>query len=209
MRPVLTLPHLRFAAGIGFATALCGCASPQSTQIINPRTDQSGYGMGLDERDFSATAQAAVQKLLTSGAVDRPGGGRYVIAISRITNDTMQRIDTDQLVKKIRVALLNSGKAAVTTAVSDNGPEDPMSGRIRELRESQEFNQRNVPGAHEMAAPDLSLSGKFLQHNNRVDRGQRVDYEFQLSLTDLHSGVAIWEDEEPLSKLGTNNTVAW
>ncbi len=188
---------------------ISGCAAPQPTQILDARTDHSGYGMGLDERDFSSAAQAAVQKLLGSGAVDRPGGGRYVIVISRITNDTMQRIDTDQLVKKIRVALLNSGKAAITTSMGDAGAEDQMSARYRQLRESNEYNQRNMAGAHEMALPDLSLSGKFIQSNTTVDRGQRVDYEFQLSLTDLHSGVALWEDEEPLSKLGSNATVAW
>ncbi len=200
---------MRLAPPLMLALAMAGCAGPQPTQIIDARTDQSGYGMGLDARDFNGAAQAATQKLLTSGALDHPGGGRYVIAISRVTNDTMQRIDTDQLVKKIRVAVLNSGKAVITTAISDNGPEDDMSMRVRELRQSKEFNQRNVAGAHEMAAPDLSLSGKILQNNTTVDNGQRVDYAFQLSLTDLHTGVAIWEDEEPLSKLGTNSTVAW
>jgi len=194
---------------LGVTALLAACAAPQPTQILSSRSDQSGYGMGLDSRDFGSAAQTATQKLLTSGAVDHPGGGRYVIAISRITNDTMQRIDTDQLIKKIRVALLNSGKAAITTAVSENGAEDDMSSRVRELRESKEFSQRNIAGAHEMAAPDLSLSGKILQENNRVDNGQRVDYTFQLSLTDLHTGVAVWEDEETVAKLGTNNTVAW
>ena len=188
---------------------LAGCAAPQGTRMLDSRSDASGYGMGLDARDFSGAAQAAVQKLLTSGAVNRPGGGRYVIVISRVTNDTMQRIDTDLLIKKIRVALLNSGKAAITTAMGDNGAEDEMTMRSRELRQSAEFNQRNVARLHEAAAPDLSLSGKIIQTNNVVDNGQRVDYAFQLSLTDLHTGVAIWEDEEPVSKLGTNATVAW
>jgi uncharacterized protein (TIGR02722 family) len=186
-----------------------GCVPPQATQILTSSTDQSGYGMGLDSRDFDSAAQQLVQRLLTSGAIDHPGGGRYVIAISRITNDTMQRIDTDQLIKKIRVAVLRSGKAAITTSISANGAEDDMSVRVRELRESQEYSQKNIAGGGEMVAPDLSLSGKFLQNNNRVDNGQRVEYLFQLSLTDLHSGVAIWEDEVDIKKLGTNTTVAW
>jgi uncharacterized protein (TIGR02722 family) len=198
---------------IRFKNVLCAgllsaCAA-QPTQLINPRTDPAGITMGLDGSDFSGAAQTSVQKMLTSGAVNHPGGGRYVIAISRVTNDTMQRIDTDQLVKKIRVALLNSGRAVITTAVGANGPEDDMTFRTRELRQSAEFNQRNVAARHELAAPDLSLSGKILQQDNRVEHGQRVDYLFQLSLTDLHSGLAVWEDEEPISKLGTNRTVAW
>lgn len=191
-----------------FCLGVAGCA-PQQTQILSERTDQSGNGMGLDSRDFNKAAQAAVQKMMEAGVLNHPGGGRYVIAMSRVTNDTMQRVDTDQLVKKIRVAVLNSGKAVVTTAIADNGAEDPMTIRVRQLRQSNEFSQRNVAGAHEMAAPDLSLSGKFLQSDITVDNGQRVDYAFQLSLTDLHTGLAIWEDEEPLSKLGTNRTVAW
>ena len=44
-----------------------------------------------------------------------------------------------------------------------------------------------------MVAPDLSLSGKLIQHDTLVDSGQRVDYSFQLALTDLHSGLAIWK----------------
>jgi penicillin-binding protein activator len=165
--------------------------------------------MGLDARDFSSAAQKSVQKMLESGALDHPGGGRYVVAISRVTNDTMQRIDTDELIKKIRVQILNSGKAVVTTAISGAGPEDSMTMRVRELRSSSEFSHKNLAKNGEMVAPDLSLSGKLIQHNNVVTGGQRVDYSFQLALTDLHSGLAIWEDDESTGKLGTNRTVAW
>jgi uncharacterized protein (TIGR02722 family) len=187
---------------------LSACAA-QPTQVIDPRTDRSGYGMGLDERDFSMAAQDAIQKMLDSGVLNHPGGGRYVVAISRITNDTMQRIDTDELVKKIRVQMLGSGKAVVTTAVGASGVEDAMTMRVRELRSSQEFSHANIARKGEMIAPELSLSGKLIQQDAVVDGGQRVDYVFQLTLTDLHTGLALWENETPLSKLGTNRTVAW
>ena len=78
--------------------------------------------------------------MLASGVLNHPGGGRYVVAISRLTNDTMQRIDTDELVKKIRVEILNSGKAVVTTAIGGAGAEDDMTMRVRQLRGSQEFS---------------------------------------------------------------------
>ena len=41
------------------------------------------------------------------------------------------------------------------------------------------------------------------------DGSQRVDYDFQLSLTDLRTGLILWEDTKPISKRGTNETVAW
>ena len=187
----MRLPCSCLLLAIGAAGSLAACAPPQGTQILDSRTDRSGYGMGLDARDFSGAAQAAVNKLLASGAVDHPGGGRYVIAISSVTNDTMQRLDTDELIKKIRIALLDSGKAVITTAVGDNGPEDAMSMRTRELRNSEEFSQANVAHKHTLVAPELSLSGKFLQNNNQVDNGQRVDYAFQLTLTDLKTGLGV------------------
>jgi uncharacterized protein (TIGR02722 family) len=187
---------------------LTACAV-QSTQMIDPRADRSGYGMGLDERDFTAAAQDAIQKMLDSGALNHPNGGRYVVAISRISNETMQRIDTDELIKKIRVQMLNSGKAVVTTAIGAAGAEDTMTMQVRELRASQEFSHANLAGKGEMVAPELSLSGKLIQHNTSVDGGQRVDYAVQLTLTDLHTGLALWENETPISKLGTNRTVAW
>ena len=198
----------RHLAALLAASAVSACAA-QSTQMLDPRADRSGHGMGLDARDFTSAAQDSVQKMLDSGALDHRGGDRYVVVISRITNDTMQRFDTDELVKKIRIQILNSGKAVVTTAVGRAGAEDDMTMRMHALRDSQEFSKRNLSHKGEMIAPELSLSGKLIQHNNLVDSGQRVDYSFQLALTDLDTGLAIWENETPISKLGTYRTVAW
>lgn len=202
-------PQLSRRLLILLAASSVGACAVQSTEMIDPRADRSGYGMGLDARDFASAAQDSVQKMLNSGALDRPGGSPYIVVIARITNDTMQRIDTDELIKKIRVQILNSGKAVVTTAVGRGGPEDDMSMLVRELRQSREFSQSNAARQGEMVQPELSLSGKLIQQNNLVDRGQRVDYYFQLTLTNLHTGLAQWENETPISKLGSARMVAW
>lgn len=191
---------------------ILGACAPMQTTLIDPRADRSAIGMGLDSRDFDQAASKVVKDMLRSRAFDKPQGGRYVVVMSRVSNDTMQRIDTDQLIKNIRVALLNSGKVVFTTAIvnSAKGAEDSMSMQVRQLRASQEFNQTNVARQGQMIAPELSLSGKFLQNNNRLgDGSQRVDYSFQLTLTDLRTGLAFWEGNEPISKLGPGQTVAW
>lgn len=201
----------RFLPLAGLALLASACAAPgASVSLVDPRADRTAVGFGLDSRDFGSAATNMVQDMLASGAVNKPAGGRYVLAISRITNDTMQRIDTDQLVKLIRVELLKSGKVVTTTAVGLDGPEDPMPMRSRELRGSAEFSQANVARRGQMIAPELSLSGKLLQHNNVLgDGSQRVDYEFQLSLTDLRTGLALWKDSARIDKVGSNATVAW
>ena len=121
----------------------------------------------------------------------------------------MQRIDTDQLIKKIRSALLRSGKVVTTTAVGVNGAEDEMNMKARELRESEEFDQSGVQKKGTLQAPDLSLSGKIIQKNHEVGGDQQVEYYIQLTLTDLETGLAFWEDETPIIKRGSNDTVSW
>jgi uncharacterized protein (TIGR02722 family) len=165
---------------------------------------------GLNYKDFQKAANEAVDSMLRSGAISKPGGGRYVLAISDIINDTMQRIDTDQLIKKIRVALLQSGKVVVTTAVSARGAEDKMSMSARKLRGHGEFNQKTVAEKGQMIAPDLSLSGKIIQKNIRINRSEeQTEYYFQLSLTDINTGLALWEGETVLGKRGSGDSVSW
>ena len=208
----ISMQASRYLLLAGLAVLPAGCAQPIATTMIDPQADRSAIGMGLDTRDFESAAAKVVQDMLTSGAVNHPGGGRYVLVISRVTNDTMQRIDTDQLIKRIRVELLKSGKVVTTTALHVGGAEaeDPMSMQSRQLRGSAEFSQAKVADQGQMVAPELSLSGKLLQHNNRLgDGSQRVDYEFELTLTDLHTGLGLWEGAEPISKRGPNQTVAW
>jgi uncharacterized protein (TIGR02722 family) len=186
---------------------LAGCATP--TRYIDPAADDGPVTMTMDYRDFEKAATEAVDDMLASGAVSKPDGERYIMVVSRVTNDTMQRIDTDQLTKKIRVGLLRSGKVVTTTAVGLDGAEDEMSARARELRDSEEFDQSGVQRKGTLKAPDLSLSGKILQRNHTAGKEQQVEYYIQLSLTDLVTVLATWEAETPIIKRGSNESVSW
>lgn len=167
--------------------------------------------LGIDSADFEHAAEEAVNSLLRSGALNRPGGGRYVIAMGPMINDTTQRIDTDLLTKKIRIALLNSGKAVMTTAIGVNGVEDETTYIVRDKRENDEFKQDTIAKKGTLYAPDMSLSGKIIQRNAGLSDKKRqiVDYYFQLTLTDISSGLAFWENESKISKVGSNKSVIW
>jgi len=198
----ITLSAL-LAAGL-----MTGCAD--KTERIDMHNDKGDQVMGLDYRDFDQAASEAIQSMLKSGTLDKKNGDRYILAISRVTNDTMQHIDTDQLIKKIRIELLKSGKVVVTTAVGANGPEDKMSEDVRKLRENDEFNQNTVQKKGTLVAPDMSLSGKILQRNVAMDDGkQQVEYYFMLSLTEIKTGLAWWEGETVIGKRGSGKSVSW
>ena len=135
-----------------------------------------------------------IQSLLGSGALKKDGGGRYVVTIGRIINDTMQRIDTDQLMAKIETEMLNSGQAVVTSTVDSSTNE--MIYETRELRDSEEFDDSTVTARKTLIAPELSISGKIFQRTIRYDKNeQQVEYYFQLKLSDVSSGLRTWQDE--------------
>lgn len=188
---------------------LAGCAA-NDVQVVDTRADSAPRVLGLDYRDFEDAAGDSIAKLVASGVLNKPGGGRYVMVVSRVTNDTMQRIDTEQLTKKIRVELLNSGKVVTTTAVGLDAAEDPMVAKARELRQNAEVKQSTIAKQGTIVAPDLSLSGKIIQQNHRLDKKtQQVEYYFMLSLTDLTTGLAVWENETPIVKRGSAKSVSW
>ena len=188
-----------------------GCAN-NMPQYMGPNTtaQNAPLTMGIDRKDFEKAANESVESLLRGNALNKPGGGRYVVMMARLLNDTTQRIDTDMLMKKIRIAMLQSGKAVVTTAVKMGGAEDMSSYEVRKLRGNSEFKQNRIAKKGAMIAPDMSIGGKIIQRSAKAANGnQIVEYYFQLTLTHLESGLAYWEGESVIGKAGSNDTVTW
>ncbi len=193
---------------IGLLTA--GCAE---TTYIDTMHDTGKPVMALDYRDFDQAASEMVQSMLGSGALKKQDGSRYVMATGRIVNDTMQRIDTDQLMAKIEQELLNSGQVVMTSAVGGKGAPDQMIYQTRDIRDSDvgdEFNKDTVAAKGQLIAPELSVSGKIFQRNIRYDNDrQQVEYYFQLQVTNLTNGLRFWQNETLIGKRGSNKSVAW
>lgn len=192
---------------------IAGCSSGgvrYSTGVPSEKDPNAAMTMGIDRIDFENAASDMVASMLQDPAfANIQPGTRKVIAIGRIKNDTTQRIDTDLLTTKITTSLRRSGKFVLTTAVAAGGAKDTMSEDVRELRENDEFAQKTIAKKGTLIAPDFSLAGKIIQRTAKVGREQQVDYYFQLTLTDLTTGLAFWEDEKVISKSGSNSSVTW
>ncbi|MFA5239919.1 MAG: penicillin-binding protein activator LpoB [Phycisphaerae bacterium] len=202
---------------------IAGCGP--ETSYIDTMHDSGKAVMALDYRDFDQAASEMVQSMLSSGAVKKADGSRYVMATGRIVNDTMQRIDTDQLMAKVEQELLNSGQVVMTSAVGgkiypkdtqdkdEAGARDKMTYDMRDIRDSDvgdEFDQNTLPGKGTLISPHLSVSGKIFQRNIRYDKGhQQVEYYFQLRVSEIASGLVIWQNETLIGKRGSNKSVAW
>ncbi|MFZ0829162.1 MAG: penicillin-binding protein activator LpoB [Verrucomicrobiia bacterium] len=157
----------------------------------------------INIQDFIQAADTETSDLLASGALDKVANPPAVLAISRIVNNTGQQIDTDLLTKKIRIALLNSGKAQTTTTMGLGGTaEDPMA---KGLQQEAEFKSDQKV----TRTPDFTLSGKIIQTIARDGSTSQSTFSFQLSLTDPKTGLAVWEGEKEITKQGGRPAVGF
>ncbi|AQQ70651.1 putative lipoprotein [Limihaloglobus sulfuriphilus] len=201
MRSIL----LAIAVGL---IALSGCTT--KTTNIDTSNDEGRPVMGLDYRDFDRASAELIESMVSSGVLNKPEGGRYVVATGRVVNDTMQRIDTDQLMAKVEEELMNTGKVVLTSALGGSGAKDDMVYQTRELRDNEEFDTETIAGKGQLIAPELSLSGKIIQKDVKIDKNEtQVEYYFQILLTDISSGLRFWQNEVVLGKRGDRKSVSW
>lgn len=96
----------------------------------------------------------------------------------------------------------------VETEYERNASEDETTHQVRKNRGNAEYDAGTIAKTGTLVAPNLSLSGKMLQRNMNLKSGwfsnvdTRVEYYLQLTLTDVNTGLSVWEDEQPIIKEG-------
>lgn len=209
MRQIKTLGLAGGLVYMVLALMLSGC---ESIKYVNSTESKSYTSLGLNYHDLEEAASKNVASLLESGFVRNLAGldKPKVLAISDVINDTMQHFSTEELTRKITRDMRNSGKFILTMAYAGSGgSQDKMIDSIRDSRKNEEVNQYALPEKGEIIPPELSLSGKIIQRNTKVKSKQRVDYFFLLTLTDLKSGLVVWDNEVNIIKVGSNKSSAW
>ncbi|MEM8549965.1 MAG: penicillin-binding protein activator LpoB [Verrucomicrobiota bacterium] len=174
---------------------LAGCGGGDAAYVDSdgPRTVVSLDQINI--QDWSNAADQMINSLLASGILERAPTRPAIMAVSRVTNDTRQHVDVDLLTKKIRVALNRSGKVFTTTTLDVIAPpEDPVAAAVSDQRPQKPF---------------FSLSGKIIEVTARAGNTRQVTYVFQLSMTEVPTGLAVWEDEVQITKQGSRNAVGW
>jgi len=187
------------------AALLSGCAT--QTTYVDPGSTRTITNVGeLNVQDWNMASEAMVNSLISkhinSGNLKGSGpDGRAVLAISRIVNSTSLQIDTDILVKKIRVSLLGTGKVVADITAGLGGPEDPLAAEAK--REAQFLGTQKVA-----SRPDYTLSGKIIENRTRQGNKSESTYVFQMALA-TRDGLAVWEEEKTITKQGKRSAVGW
>ena len=189
------------SAAAGFLLA-AGCASP--ARIIGLDSDEALVTISeLDPADWNRAAAENIDSLLASGALRRSDGKPAVVMVSRIRNYTTLHLESQILTDKIRRAILQSGQAKVTSALGAGGNLDLAVRRIREKDSDDLFNQATVPKRGTVIAPNFSLSGAITQQTIYQGLTEESYFLFHMALTDLVTGIAVWEHTVEILKQGT------
>lgn len=189
------------------ATALVFAPLParaDTVRQVDPKQKKVVNATQISPSEWSEAAEKLISNLLSSDVLARIENPPAIMAISRVRNDTTMQIDIDSLTKKIRVALNQSGKILTTTTVGLGGKaEDPLA------KEAAEYAQFMGGEKQETRMPDFTLSGKIQESRVKQGRETLITYTFQLSLTDVRSGLAIWEAEEAIAKTSRKGGISW
>ena len=186
--------------------SLAGCSSPRGASYIEAK-DGSGI-VSLDKvnvQDFASAADGMLRSLYDSPAFAgaKRSDGSPILMVGRVTNDTGSNFDTSQLVKKMTVSLTRSGKVRIAKAAGFGGAEDQAAAEAR-------ASQALVTGESvKPLLPDYTLSGKILENRASAEGVQQASYIFQLSLTEVKTGLAVWEEEKTITKQGSKSSVGF
>lgn len=92
-----------------------------------------------------------------------------------------------------------------TTAVGAKGAEETATRQVRELENDDLFNQATVQKRGTVISPDMSLSGEIVQQKSKVGRVEESYFFFHVVMTDLATGLAVWEDNVEIGKQETKS----
>lgn len=197
MKPVLLSLLLALSASV----LSMGCGTPARRIESGGRESITTVGK-IDIQDFITAAEASVNKLLASGALDKVSNPPAILTVHGVRNETGHQFDADLLTKKIRVKLNTSGKALTSTTFGS--PEKVEDNTAKGIQAEREF----LEDKKVTRTPDFSLSGKIIETRAKAGNVQQSTFSFQLSLTD-NRGLALWEGEEEITKQGSRSTVGF
>ena len=184
------------------AAALSGCGT--DAHYIEPGGPEALITVSaVDPAEWKRVAGEAAQSLVASGALKRDDGMEPVVMIGRLRNYTLLHLETGLLTNQMRQAILVSGQAKVSSAAGYGGNLDRSVRRIRERENDDLFNQSTVMKRGTVVAPNFSLAGMIIQQNTVSGRTEESYYMFHLTLTDLKTGIAVWEKNIDFAKQAT------
>lgn len=178
---------------LGALLTLTGCETVPETRTVDARGPEALNTAAINSQDWANAADQLVASLLSGGALDQAPRTPAILAVDRVINNTQLMVDTDLLIKKIRVALTQTGKVAITNTMG-LGERAVVASEAAELEEMQSGKKQKL------LVPDYTLYAKLIQQTDRGSKATQNTYSFQMSLVQTKTGLTVWEEEKSIAK---------
>jgi uncharacterized protein (TIGR02722 family) len=197
----LSSTKLLGATALSATLLFTGCTTTE-TRTVDARGPESLNTSAINPQDWANAADQLTASLITSGALERAPKQPAVLAVDRVINNTQLMVDTDLLIKKIRVSLTQTGKVAITNTLG-LGERAVVASEAAELEEMQSGKKQKT------IVPDYTLYAKLIQQTDRANGVTQNTYAFQMSLVQVKTGLTVWEEERQIAKQTKKPSVGW
>jgi uncharacterized protein (TIGR02722 family) len=198
---------LALATALPLALSL-GSAGCQKAQYVDPKgNDLIVNADRMNIQDWNLLADQVVQSMVNSGVLARLPNQPAGVLLNPVINTTTQQFDTDGIMKKIRISLLNTGRCEVIMTAGPGGrAEDKIAQDAQALKDFQSGRDNQVNPNN---VPDATLTAKLIEDRARSGSTRQVAYVLQMSLTNTTTGRAVWEGEASVIKQGQRSSVGF
>ncbi len=178
---------------------LMSCARSVTRVDPGQTIDLSGRWNDADSRQV---ATAMINNLLNSEkfkVYTTQLGKKPAIIVGLVRNRTSEHIDTENYIKRIELALFNSGTAEVVE-----------SGAFRDKLRVERVNQRDFAKPSTVAqwgmetGANLMLFGEMTSETDVYEKKRVVNYVTTLYLTDMETNKRVWYGQEEIKKYVKN-----
>jgi uncharacterized protein (TIGR02722 family) len=192
-----TYQHFRRPATVAALTGLLvltsGCGTVSETRTVDAKGPEALNTAGINSQDWASAADQLVASLLSGNALARAPRTPAVLAIDRVVNDTSLMIDTDSLIKKVRVALMQTGKVVLTNTMG-------LGERAVVASEAAQLQQLQGGKKQRLDVPDYTLLAKISQQTDRSKAVTQNTYTFSMTLVETATGYSVWEETKSIAK---------
>jgi PBP1b-binding outer membrane lipoprotein LpoB len=198
--------------------ALCLCFASCGSAPTRVSTSQLRSTMGFDPKEVSETSGEMAESLLSANILRNKGkDGRSVIAISTFRNNTaLYDFDPNVIFNRIRVTLNKSGVAYCyvtndayvsknrASVASHNNVSDAKNELLASIGRSERASYQSAG-----PAPQYTLTLELIETHGAVGRTTNKTYDIHMTLNEIRSGLAIWEEQKDISKDRTRASVGF
>ncbi len=190
----LTAPsRIASVLAVSALLTLTGCESETETRTVDAKGPEAINTSAINSQDWANAADQLLNSLLSSEALNNAPRHPAILAVDRIINNTQLMVDTDLLIKKIRVGLTQTGKVAITNTMG-LGERAVVASEAAELDEMQSGKKAKT------LVPDYTLYAKLIQQTDKNSKLAQNTYTFQMSLVQVKTGLTVWEEEKQITK---------